>query len=178
LFLDQAGAQSQPPSRSSFNFGVIEGGCSVNAIPSSARAKVDLRSETSEGVEELASMLAFAVEAGAEMENATSTGGKVAAVARLIGSRPGGTLSESASILAFLRAVDGHLGLRARNNYASTDANIPLSKGLQAVSIGAGGTGGGAHTPGEWFHPGARDLGLKRVMLTLALLMRDASLSL
>jgi hypothetical protein len=78
----------------------------------------------------------------------------------------------------FLRAVDSHLGLRAQNNYASTDANIPLSKGLQAVSIGAGGTGGGAHTPGEWFHPGARDLGLKRVMLTLALLMRDASLSL
>jgi len=151
-FLNQAGAQSQPPSRSSFNFGVIEGGCSVNAIPSSARAKVDLRSETSEGVEELAAMLAFAVEAGAESENATSTGGKVAAVARLIGSRPGGSLPENASILTFLRAVDSHLGLRARNNYASTDANIPLSKGLQAVSIGAGGPAE-APTPGRVVPP-------------------------
>ncbi|MCC7175972.1 MAG: M20/M25/M40 family metallo-hydrolase [Bryobacterales bacterium] len=177
LFLDQAGAKCQPPSRSSFNFGVLEGGSNVNAIPSWARAKVDLRSETSKGVEELAAILAAAVEQGEEAENAAATGGRVVASRRLIGSRPGGSLPEKAPLLRYLKSVDGYLGLKARNNSASTDANIPLSKELQAVSIGAGGSGGGAHTAAEWFHPGARDLGLKRILLTLALLMRDAALA-
>ena len=55
---------------------------------------------------------------------------------------------------------------------ASTDANIPLSMGIPAVSIGAGGQGGGAHTPGEWFHPEGRETGLARIYLTLCLLLR------
>jgi hypothetical protein len=44
--------------------------------------------------------------------------------------------------------------------------------GLPAISIGAGGNGGGAHTPHEWFSPDSRELGLKRVLLTLSLLLR------
>jgi di/tripeptidase len=101
----------------------------------------------------------------------------VTARVRPIGSRPGGRLAEDASLLNFLRAVDAHLGIRSHTDCASTDANIPLSRGLQAVSIGTGGQGGGAHTPLEWFHPKGRDLGLKRVLLTLCLLMRNASLA-
>ena len=69
--------------------------------------------------------------------------------------------------------MDSHLGIRARLECASTDANIPLSLGLPALSIGAGGSGGGAHTSQEWFLPEGRDLGLKRILLTLALLLKD-----
>jgi di/tripeptidase len=178
IFLDrQAENRSLNPARSSFNFGWVEAGTSVNSIPASARAKVDLRSESSELVEELCSLLASSVEGGAELENAGATGGFVAARLRAIGSRPGGSLAEDASILQFLRAVDSHLGIRSRPDCASTDANIPLSKGLQAVSIGAGGQGGGAHTPSEWFQPQGRDLGLKRVLLTIGLLMRNPALA-
>ncbi len=176
VFLDEAPALDRG-GRSSYNFGLIEGGSSVNAIPSSARAKVDLRSETKDGVEELSVLLASAVRRGVELENSAATGGKVEATARLIGSRPGGKLAEDAAILKFLRAVDGHLGIRALPDSASTDANIPLSMGRQAISIGAGGTGGGAHTAAEWFHPAGRDLGLKRILLTLAFLMKEASLA-
>jgi acetylornithine deacetylase/succinyl-diaminopimelate desuccinylase-like protein len=178
IFLDrQAESRSLNPARSSFNFGWVEAGTSVNSIPASARAKVDLRSESSELVEELCALLASSVEGGAELENAGATGGFVAARLRAIGTRPGGRLAEDASILQFLRAVDSHLGIRSRPDCASTDANIPLSKGLQAVSIGAGGQGGGAHTPSEWFQPQGRDLGLKRVLLTIGLLMRNAALA-
>ena len=56
---------------------------------------------------------------------------------------------------------------------SSTDANIPLAMGIPAVAIGAGGMGGGAHTSQEWFSPDGRDLGLKRILLTLFLLMRN-----
>jgi hypothetical protein len=82
-------------------------------------------------------------------------------------------LPETAGVLQYLRAVDGYLGIRSHLDCASTDANIPLSMGIPAVSIGAGGQGGGAHTLQEWFNPEGRDLGLKRILLTLTLLLRD-----
>ena len=66
-----------------------------------------------------------------------------------------------------LRAVDAHLGIASQLRRASTDANIPISMGLEAVTVGAGGTGGGAHTLREWFDPSGRSLGLKRVLLAV-----------
>jgi hypothetical protein len=77
-------------------------------------------------------------------------------------------------LLAALRDVDAHLGIRAKPDCSSTDANIPLSMGMEAVSIGAGGRGGGAHTAGEWYNPDGRDLGLKRILLTAAMMLRDS----
>ena len=74
-----------------------------------------------------------------------------------------------------MQAVDAHLGIRARLNCSSTDANVPLSLGIPAIAIGGGGAGGGAHTAQEWFRPEGRDLGLKRILLVLLLLMRESS---
>jgi di/tripeptidase len=161
--------------RCSFNFGLLEGGTSINAIPSEARAKVDLRSENPQRMEQLAALLASSVEGALEDENARSNGGKVAARLKEIGSRPGGALREGAPILEYLLAVDAHLGIRSSLDCASTDANVPLSQGLAAVSIGAGGQGGGAHTPNEWFQPEGRELGLRRIVLALCLLLAGGS---
>ncbi|MDX2152753.1 MAG: M20/M25/M40 family metallo-hydrolase [Bryobacteraceae bacterium] len=161
--------------RVSFNFGLVEGGSSINSIPTSARTKVDLRSEDPDRLEELTALLTSSTEAAVEAENDRSTSGRVTARLREIGSRPGGRLSEDSPILRYVRAVDQHLGIRSHLDCASTDANIPLSMGLPAISIGAGGTGGGAHTPQEWFHPEGRELGLRRVLLTLVLLLRSVS---
>ncbi len=134
---------------------------------------MDLRSEDPERLEDLAALLTSSTEAAVDAENERSPNGRVTAKLREIGSRPGGRLSEDAPILRFVRAVDQHLGVRSHLDCASTDANIPLSMGLPAISIGAGGTGGGAHTPQEWFHPDGRELGLRRVLLTLSLLLRS-----
>jgi hypothetical protein len=49
-----------------------------------------------------------------------------------------------------------------------------MAMGTPAVAIGAGGIGGGAHTTQEWFRPEGRDLGLKRILLLLVLLMRES----
>jgi acetylornithine deacetylase/succinyl-diaminopimelate desuccinylase-like protein len=160
--------------RCSFNFGTIEGGLSINSIPTSAQAKLDIRSESPDLLEEMTELLTAAVERAVETENSRSTNGRVSAKIREIGTRPGGCLPEDAPVLMYLRAVDAHLGIRAQIDCASTDANIPLSLGLAAVSIGAGGQGGGAHTPSEWFHPEGRETGLKRILLALNLLMRGA----
>ena len=163
--------------RSSYNFGIIEGGSSINSIPSQARTKVDIRSESATRLDEIAGLLTSAVERALESENDRATGGKVTGKIKEIGSRPGGRLPDDSPILQCVRAVDAHLGIRSHLDCASTDANIPLSLGLPAVSIGAGGQGGGAHTSQEWFHPEGRELGLKRVLLTLMLLLRESDAS-
>ena len=160
--------------RSSFNFGIVEGGLSVNSIAASARAKLDIRSESVARLEELSAILTGCVEKAVEVENDRSTGGRVSARITDIGTRPGGKLADGAAILNILRAVDAHLAIRAQVDCASTDANIPLSMGIPAVAIGAGGQGGGAHTPGEWYNPEGRDLGLRRILLALHLLLRKA----
>jgi len=169
----QAASAPTNQRRASFNFGTIDGGTSINSIPTLARAKVDIRSESTQRIEDMATLLTASVERAMETENDRAVGGKVSAKIREIGWRPGGELPETAPILRHLSAVDAHLNIRARLDCASTDANIPLSLGMPAVSIGAGGAGGGAHTPGEWFLPEGRELGLQRILLTLFLLMRD-----
>jgi len=156
--------------KSSFNFGLIEGGSSINSIPSEAHAKVDLRSESAARIDEMATLLGSAVEEAIGIENSRSTG-RVAAKMKEIGSRPGGGLAPDAPILDYMRAVDAHLGIRSHLDCSSTDANIPLSLGIPAVSIGTGGQGGGAHTPSEWYQPEGRDLGLRRILLALCLLL-------
>ncbi len=122
-------------------------------------------------------MLTSCVERAIEVENDGSSGRKVSAKIREIGSRPAGRLSDDAAILQVIRAVDSQLGIRSRLDCASTDANVPLSMNLPAISIGAGGQGGGAHTAQEWFHPEGRELGLRRILLTAyVLLMREFAL--
>jgi di/tripeptidase len=84
-------------------------------------------------------------------------------------------LAGDSPLLEVLRAVDRHLGLRTDLRLGSTDANIPLSMGIPALSMGAGGEGGGAHTKSEWYSAHQREVGLRRVLLlTLAMIERAA----
>ena len=129
--------------------------------------KIDIRSESPERIEELVALLTTSVDRALQTENERSNSDRVSARIREIGTRPGGRLADDASILRYIRAVDAHLGIRSHVDCASTDANIPLSMNLPAISIGAGGQGGGAHTPSEWYRPEGRETGLRRVMLAL-----------
>jgi acetylornithine deacetylase/succinyl-diaminopimelate desuccinylase-like protein len=169
----RAGMEKRP--RCSYNFGMVEGGTSVNSIPSSARAKLDLRSEDPLLLDEVAALLTAAVEHSLERENRAARGERLNAKIKELGSRPGGKLPENSPLLRTLQAVDAHLNIRARVDCASTDANVPLSMGLPAVSIGAGGQGGGAHTSQEWYQPDTRDLGLRRILLALAALSEESA---
>lgn len=173
-FGDARAEERLRPRPCSWNFGVIEGGSTVNAIPTSARVKVDLRAESGADLDDLVASLEATLERALKMENERARAGRVAARMKETGSRPGGRLAESASILGYVRAVDAELGIATVLDCASTDANIPLSMGLPAISIGAGGQGGGAHTPGEWYAAEGRDLGLRRILLLVALLLAEA----
>jgi tripeptide aminopeptidase len=158
--------------RSSYNFGVIDGGTSVNSIPSSASVKIDLRSEQESQVRVMESALKEAVQSGVREENAVARANSdsLKATLRSLGVRPSGKLPDNSPLLDTIRSVDTFLGSRSRLESSSTDANIPLSLGIPAVSIGGGGKGGGSHTPAEWYDATGREAGLKRLFLiTVAL---------
>jgi tripeptide aminopeptidase len=159
--------------RTSFNVGSIEGGTSVNSIPSRAAMKVDLRSESEQELARLETALRREIQAGLDEEMAASRrrGFYSTPVLELqfnvLGVRPGGELPADSPLLAAVYAADQFLGNRSRLERSSTDANIPLAAGLHAISLGAGGQSANAHSIGEWFDPDGRELGLRRVLLTL-----------
>ena len=156
--------------RTTYNLGQIEGGTSVNSIPHEARLKVDLRSEGDDELIRLESALRDCIAAGIrdEMETARDRSkGKLEWRLDLLGSRPGGELAPNSPLLATLRAADEAVHNQSRLERASTDANIPLSLGIEAIAIGAGGNGGGAHSLQEWYESDGREIGLQRVLLTL-----------
>ena len=156
--------------KTSFNVGTIEGGTSVNSIPQSATMRVDTRSASVEQLNRLERALRDAVKDGTAETNGRRKQEALTAEIQIIGDRPAADLPSDSPLLKMIRAVDAHLNNSARVQRASTDANIPLSLGRPAIAIGAGGSGGGAHTLNEWYDPAGRDLGLKRILLlTLAL---------
>lgn len=156
--------------RTTFNIGEIEGGTSVNSIPHEARLKVDIRSESEKELTRLESALRECIAAGVrdEIEAARDRSkGTLEWKVDLLGSRPGGELTADSPLIAALRAADEYVGNQSRIERSSTDANIPLSMGIDAISIGAGGNGGGAHSLQEWYDPAGREAGMKRVLLTV-----------
>jgi acetylornithine deacetylase/succinyl-diaminopimelate desuccinylase-like protein len=168
-------AETQLPEepRTVLNLGTIHGGTSVNSIPESAQASIDFRSTSPDELLRLEVALDRAVEDAVVRRNALATAGSrgvLSSAIQRIGDRPAAALPGDSPLLETLRAVDRHLGLKTDLRLGSTDANIPLSLGIPALSMGAGGEGGGAHTLGEWYCAKDREAGLRRVLLlTLAM---------
>jgi acetylornithine deacetylase/succinyl-diaminopimelate desuccinylase-like protein len=162
--------------RTTMNVGTIQGGTSVNSIPESAQVTIDFRSTSGEELVRLEVALHRAMEDAVDESNgaiktpAGRTMGLLTFAIEKIGDRPAATLAANSPLLDALRAVDRHLGLRTDQRVGSTDANLPMSMGVPALSMGAGGDGGGAHTLAEWYSAKDREVGLRRVMLlTLAM---------
>jgi acetylornithine deacetylase/succinyl-diaminopimelate desuccinylase-like protein len=154
--------------QTTINVGHISGGTSINSIPESATALLDIRST------DPAQLVATASTVHQIFEEivATSTTPKTTTPPpklhiEAIGNRPAAALPDDSPLLHTLRAVDRHLTLRTEPRLGSTDANIPLSRSVPAIAIGGGGTGGGIHTLQEWYDPTNRETALRRILLTL-----------
>ncbi len=142
--------------RTVLNIGQITGGTSINSIPESASALLDLRSAESDHldtVEHRIHQIAALIPAKMTIES--------------IGDRPSAELLPGSPILTTLYAVDRHLNLKTQPHLASTDANLPMSLDVPALAIGAGGHGGGIHTLHEWYDPTTREIALRRILLIL-----------
>jgi acetylornithine deacetylase/succinyl-diaminopimelate desuccinylase-like protein len=158
--------------RTSYNVGVIEGGSSVNSIPERASMVVDMRSVSGEEIDKLESFLKRVVEIAVREENLqrAMSGTNLSYELELVGDRPSGETAAGSQIVQAAIECSRALGIEPRLDCSSTDSNIPISLGVPAITIGAGGMSNNCHTLTEWYDPAGRELGLKRLLLlTVAL---------
>lgn len=155
--------------KTTFNVGMIGGGTSVNTIPSSAWMDVDLRSEDPAALARLDRALNDAVEQAVAAENRAryTARGEITATLELQGERPHGHTPAAASLVETASAAIRATGLLPEHGWSSTDANLPMSLGVPAITIDTGVRGGRPHAPDEWIdvEPRATIDGLQRVLL-------------
>jgi tripeptide aminopeptidase len=164
-----AGFPAPKEPRTTFNVGRIEGGTSINSIPSRASIEVDLRSAAERELQRLDAFFRRAMREAVDEENATRRVGDLPLNLKvdLIGERPTGeTRADSALVEVALEATRV-LGVMPRLDQSSTDSNLPISLGIPAITLGAGGSSGSSHSLDEWYDPRERDLGLKRGLLVI-----------
>ena len=161
-------ADTRPPAdpKTTFSVGRIGGGTSVNAIPADAWMEVDMRSADQESLRALESRFHGAVAAALAAENARwDQKGRLSVTETLVGARPAGAIPETAPIVRAAVSVTRALGVEVELSEGSTDANIPLSLNIPAVTIDAGGSGTGSHTLDEAFDTTDSWRGTQRAVL-------------
>ena len=143
--------------RTTFNVGVIKGGTSVNSIPFEASFELDMRSESAEELAKVDANVQKILISALDAENARWGGGmngkaKLTMTIDTIGIRPAnGTQTEASTIVATAIAAGKALGFTPATTASSTDANLPMSLGIPAITIDGGGRGGDAHALTEWY---------------------------
>ena len=163
-----------PPAqpKTTFTVGVVEGGTSVNAIAGTAAMQVDMRSDDPGELKKLEDQMLPMAQAGADEENArwnAPPDKKVTVKTELIGDRPAGNQDAQAPIVQAAFASSTALGQQAKlDTPSSTDANLPIGRGIPALRLGGGGGEGNTHsfTDTEWFDPKDAHLGPQTVLLT------------
>lgn len=145
---------SQP--KATFSVGIIRGGTSVNSIPMSAAMDVDMRSESSGVLADLDRRIRAAVDAAVNEEHRRwpDSRARLRVSYDTIGIRPTGSQSDDAVIVQVALAAGRAVGYSPRTGASSTDANLPISMGIPAITIDGGGSGDGAHSDGEWYDDG------------------------
>ncbi len=138
--------------KTTYSVGVVGGGTSVNSIPFESWLEADMRSESPAELRKVeAQFLAMMQQAADEENKARSTAqGPIAVDLKLIGDRPSGETPRDSSIVQTAAAVVRAMGLTPRFSFSSTDANLPISLGIPAITIDSGGRGGRAHALDEW----------------------------
>lgn len=155
------------PFGSTFNVGVVQGGIGINVIPPDAVMEVDIRATEAANLDLLQNRLRAAVQSAAQIHD-------VELRVQRIGSRPSGRTPADAPLVAAAMEATRAVGAEPHLDIGSTDANLPMARGIPAISIGAGGTGGNIHTTEEWFDSAHRNLGLNRLLTLVAVMGRMA----
>ncbi len=163
--------------RTTYNVGRIAGGESVNVIPQHAEMDVDLRSVSEGELGRLEDFLLKSVHRSIAEENSlrSASGFGLRVEVSLIGNRPSGETSSGSTLVRTAVAASRLFGIEPVLNRASTDANIPISLGVPAITIGTGGSFGDSHRLSEWYAANGRETGYKRALLIALAMVGVAS---
>lgn len=147
LFAQRAAAVSSQGPKTSFNIGRIGGGTSINSIPFESWMEVDMRSGNVAKLDEMDAVFKQAMADGLAAENAARTRGEeITAEVKKVGDRPVANGDANSPLVQQALAAISSFGLDPQLRISSTDANIPISKGLPAITISRGGKSTGAHS--------------------------------
>lgn len=137
--------------RTTFNVGMVSGGTSVNSISETGVMEVDMRSESSEELGKIDTQIRGAIDTALVEENTRWPGqrGRLAVTVDTMGIRPTGAQSDDAVIVRTALAAGKALGFSEPTGASSTDANLPISMGIPAITIDGGGRGRGSHSLAE-----------------------------
>jgi tripeptide aminopeptidase len=154
--------------RVTYNVAVTGGGTSVNSIPFESWMEVDMRSESQERLAGVDQLLQLAVKKALAEENAMKKMGKDLTVeVKMIGDRPSGGNDPGLPLVQHAMASMKYLGAEPQLRVGSTNSNIPISKGVPAITIGSGGKSGNAHSLNEWYVNDKGYLGIQQALLIL-----------
>jgi len=152
LFNQLADPITREGPKSSYNTGRIGGGTSINSIPFESWAEIDIRSGDPLKIEKIDAALKQAVElALAEENNQRRSGPELTVSIEKVGDRPAAPGNPDAQLVQRAMAAMQGVGIKPELSISSTDANLPLSLGIPAVTMSRGGISGEAHSPAEWW---------------------------
>lgn len=153
--------------KTTYTVGVVSGGTSVNSIAAEAKLLLDMRSNSQEELLKVEAQILPLIQAGVDEENARWKSDKpVVADIRLVGDRPAGSQSRDHVIVQSAWLATLVIGQKpALTGASSTNANLPISIGVPAVTIGGGGTDGRNHSPDEWYDPAEAWLGPQKILV-------------
>jgi acetylornithine deacetylase/succinyl-diaminopimelate desuccinylase-like protein len=169
-------AEFQTPSspKTTFSVGRVGGGTSVNSIAHDAWLEVDMRSSDKDALETLHAKFRAAAEKALADERARWNGrAEIELALDQVGYRPAGRTPADSPVVRAVVAATQALQLDANLREGSTDANIAMNLGVPAVTIGGGGSGEGAHSPGETFDATDSYKGVQRALLVALALSGD-----
>lgn len=156
--------------RTTFNVGRVGGGTAVNAIAGEAWMEVDLRSANDRILRSLENQFRQAMQDAADAENERWLSQSLTVSVEAVGRRPAGAVAETSPIVQAAVSVSKALNFPVSFSEGSTDANLPLSLGVPAITIDSGGRSAGVHTEGETFDTTEAWKGTQRAVLLAVVL--------
>jgi len=168
LFVERAPVVTSEGDKTSYNVGRIGGGTSINSVPFKSWMEVDMRSGNQDKLDDIDAVLHDAVQQALQEENDARLIGEPLTVAvDRVGTRPAALGDPYSPLVQRAMAATKAFGIEPELRISSTDANLPISIGVPAVTMSRGGIGGNAHSPDEWWENVDGHLAMQIGILTL-----------
>ncbi len=168
LFAENAPTVTSVGEKTSYNVGRIGGGTSINSIPFESWMEVDMRSGEQAKLDDIDAVLQAAVEQALQEENeARLDGPELTVDVDRVGTRPAAQGDEEAPLVQRAMAATLAFGIEPELRISSTDSNLPISRGIPAVTMSRGGISGNSHAPEEWWQNADGHIGIQIGLLTL-----------
>ena len=168
IFVKNAPSVTSMGEKTSYNVGRIGGGTSINSIAFESWMEIDMRSGNQGKLNDVDAILQAAVEQALQEENTARLDGPELTVdVERVGTRPAAEGDDQAPIVQRAIAATESFGIEPQLQISSTDANLPISKGIPAVTMSRGGVSGNSHAPEEWWQNVDGHIGMQIGLITL-----------